>query len=166
MNRKNSSPPFGSLPARPGARPGRSSPRGTWALRFLASAALVIVAGLALVFMRPAGRQPHTVTLGEQQSGRQVTLAAGDKLDVSLAGNPSTGFSWNVQSFDATVLRQAGEPEFQPASSALGSGGTFTYRFEAIGAGQTTLALAYSRPFEKGVPAQKIFTARVVVARP
>ena len=56
-----------------------------------------------------------------------------------------------------------GEPEFHPASSALGASGTVTFRFEAVGAGQTTLKLIYSRPFEKGVLPPKTFAASVLV---
>ncbi len=64
---------------------------------------------------------------------------------------------------DATVLEPAGEPEFRPASSALGAGGTVTARFVAVGAGQTTLTLNYARPFERDVPPLKTFTVSVLV---
>jgi predicted secreted protein len=68
-----------------------------------------------------------------------------------------------VESLDATVLKVVGEPEFHPASSALSASGTVTYRFEAVGAGQITLKMIYSRPFEKGVPPQRTFAASVLV---
>jgi inhibitor of cysteine peptidase len=109
--------------------------------------------------------RPHlkTLTLSEPQAGSQAVLQVGDMLQVNLEGNPSTGYMWSVEGLDATVLKLIGEPEFHPAGSALGASGTVTYRFEAVGAGQTTLKMIYSRPFEKGVPPQKTFAASVLV---
>ena len=132
-----------------------------WSL--LAVVVLVLIAGLALVVGNPAGRQLKTLTLGEPQAGSQAVLQAGDMLQVNLEGNPSTGYMWSVESLDAAVLKVVGEPEFHPASSALGASGTVMYRFKAVGTGQTTLKLIYSRPFEKGVPPLKTFAASVLV---
>jgi inhibitor of cysteine peptidase len=135
--------------------------RALWSL--VAALVLVLIAGLAFVVTKPAGHQLKTLTLGESQAGSQSALQVGDMLQVNLEGNPSTGYTWSVEGLDAAVLTLVGEPEFHPASSALGAGGTVTYRFEAVGTGQTTLKLIYSRPFEKGVPPLKTFAASVLV---
>jgi predicted secreted protein len=127
---------------------------------------LLLIAGLALLVGLQADHQPATVTIGEPQAGGQVSLQVGDVLQVNLDGNPSTGYSWSAKGLDATVLEQAGEPEFRPASSALGASGTVTARFVAVGAGQTTLTLSYARPFERGVPPLKTFTVSVLVTTP
>jgi inhibitor of cysteine peptidase len=129
----------------------------------VAALVLVLIAGLAFVVSKPAGRQLKTITLSEPQAGSQAVLQVGDTLQVNLEGNPSTGYTWSVESLDVSVLTLAGEPEFHPASGALGASGTLTYRFEAVGAGQTTLNMIYSRPFEKSVPSLKTFAASVVV---
>jgi inhibitor of cysteine peptidase len=101
--------------------------------------------------------------LSEQDSGKTVELHAGDKLEVSLKGNPTTGYQWEMAAVDAAILKLVGEPEFNPDSSALGAGGKVTFRFEAVAAGQTTLQLIYHRSFEKNVPPIKTFKATVVV---
>jgi inhibitor of cysteine peptidase len=124
---------------------------------------LVLIAGLTFLVTKPGAQQLKTVTLSEPQAGSQAVLQVGDMLHVNLEGNPSTGYTWSVEALDAAVLKMAGEPEFHPASSALGAGGTFTYRFEAVGAGQTTLKMIYSRPFEKGLPPLKTFASSVLV---
>ncbi|HEU5099003.1 MAG TPA: protease inhibitor I42 family protein [Roseiflexaceae bacterium] len=118
---------------------------------------------MAFLVTKPAGRQPNTITLGEPQAGSQAVLQVGDMLQVNLEGNPSTGYTWSVESLDASVLKVVCEPEFHPAGSALGASSTVTYRFEAVGAGQTTLKMIYARPFEKGVPPLKTFAASVLV---
>ena len=100
--------------------------------------------------------------LSEQDAGRTVELHAGDKLEVSLKGNPTTGYQWETAAVDAAILKLVGEPEFNPDSGALGAGGKVTLRLIAVAAGQTTLQLIYHRPFEN-VPPIKTFKATVVV---
>ena len=101
--------------------------------------------------------------LSEQDRGKTVELHAGDKLEVSLKGNPTTGYQWEMAVVDAAILKLVGEPEFSPDSGALGAGGKVTLRLQAVAAGQTTLQLIYHRPFEKNTPPTKAFKATVVV---
>ena len=101
--------------------------------------------------------------LSEQDSGKTVELHAGDKLEVSLKGNPTTGYQWEMAAVDAAILKLVGEPEFNPDSGALGAGGKVTLRLIAVAVGQTTLQLIYHRSFEKNVPPIKTFKATVVV---
>jgi len=164
MNTKNSSTstdPLQVAPDAPTQRRSLLSARALWSLA--AVLVLVLIAGLAFLLTKPAGRQLKTITLGEPQAGSQAVLQVGDTLQVNLEGNPSTGYTWSVESLDVSVLKLAGEPEFHPASGALGASGTVTYRFEAVGAGQTTLKMIYSRSFEKSVPPQRTFAASVLV---
>ncbi len=86
-----------------------------------------------------------------------------DRLEVVLEGNPTTGYQWEIDALDVSVIKPIGEPEFKPDSHAIGSGGKFTFVFEVITSSQTTLTLIYHRPFEKGVQPLKTFRATVVV---
>jgi inhibitor of cysteine peptidase len=65
------------------------------------------------------------------------------------------------------VLAQLGEPIYRQApqegEDLVGVGGTETFRFEANGAGQTTLRLEYRRPWEEGVDPVETFAVEVVV---
>jgi inhibitor of cysteine peptidase len=101
--------------------------------------------------------------LGEQDRGKTVELHTGDKLEVSLKGNPTTGYQWEMAAVDAAILQLIGEPEFSPDSNALGAGGRVTLRLKAVAAGQTTLQLIYHRPFEKNGPPIKTFKVTVVI---
>ena len=96
--------------------------------------------------------------------GREKQLKKGQTLVVTLEGNPTTGYSWEVAGpLDEQVLRQAGEPEFQQESDLVGAGGVQILRFEAVNAGKMTLKLIYHRPWEKDVEPLETYSIQVVV---
>lgn len=101
--------------------------------------------------------------LTEADAGRAIELHIGDRLKVSLPSNPTAGFQWEVSVGDNAILRPNGEPQFEPFSNAVGSGGKETLFFEAVGTGYMRLKLIYHRPFEKGVSNAKAFEVDVTV---
>jgi inhibitor of cysteine peptidase len=105
-----------------------------------------------------------TLTLDETDDGSTVAVEPNDTFDVVLKGNPTTGYGWNVHlsAEDAVILEQVGEPGYVSDSGLIGAGGTYTFTFRALAAGEATLALYYSRPWES-VPALKIFSVTVQV---
>ena len=119
--------------------------------------ALVTVLALVLVGTGCGSNGNKTKMIGSNDAGKMVTLKVGDTLEVTLEGNPTTGYNWEADSLDTTILKQVGEPAFTPASTAIGSGGQVTLRFEAAGSGQTTLKLIYHRSWETGVAPLKTF---------
>jgi inhibitor of cysteine peptidase len=100
---------------------------------------------------------PGEVRLSEKEGdcGSTVELNTGDTLVLTLEVNPTTGYTWEVESDDPAVIESISEPEYNPDSSAIGAGGTYTYRFRAVAEGQVTLRLIYHRPFETNVPELK-----------
>ncbi len=120
---------------------------------------------LVLVAVGARGQAAGTVTtLSESDAGRHVQLKRGDTLIIELQGNPTTGFSWDVASVDAAVLKLEGDPGFEADTPGLpGSGGTCTFTFKALGSGETKLLMTYQRPWEKDTPAADDFEVTVVV---
>jgi inhibitor of cysteine peptidase len=118
---------------------------------------------LVLMVLGLAACKPGAIEVGEAEAGSTVSLTAGQELRVTLPGNPTTGFNWTVASADAGVLALAGEPSFKPDSAAIGAGGTITLTFKAVAAGDTELALKYSRSWETSVPPAKTYSLKVVV---
>ena len=112
----------------------------------LASAAIVVTA-LVLAGGALAGR---TVTIGQKANGTTVHLKAGDRLRVSLAGNPSTGYTWKVLKVDRTVL-EPGVWSYKPGGTNPGSGGVETRAFSAVKAGTTRLKLGQVQAGSKRV---------------
>jgi len=106
---------------------------------------------------------PRHVQLTAADDGRAVELAVGQRLGVSLEGNPSTGYAWAVDELDPSVLEQVGEFAFEADSDAVGAGGILTGTFAAVAPGQTALKLVYARPWETDVDPLEIFEVRVTV---
>lgn len=130
---------------------------------------LLIMAGVVLsaALLSACGADPSpaaTRRLTEADAGSSVALRVGDTLEVTLPGNPTTGYQWAVGAGDAAILQLRGEPEFVAAGEALGSGGSVTLRFAAIGPGDLQLQLVYRRPFEPDAPPERTFAVRVSVS--
>ncbi len=123
-------------------------------------ATLTRIAGAALI-VRAMGPQ---LVVDDTSDGKAVTVKTGDIIQVVLKGNPTTGYTWTVvlSETDATILEQMGDPTYVPESDLIGAGGTFTFRFKALKAGEATLMLGYSRPWES-VPPLETFTMAVKV---
>jgi inhibitor of cysteine peptidase len=102
----------------------------------IAAAAVLLLAGTAFA--------ARTLTIGPKANGTTVRLKAGDTLRVSLPGNPSTGYTWQVVKVDRKVLKPAGYV-FKPHASRPGAGGVETRRFTALKAGTTRLKLGQTQ---------------------
>ena len=102
------------------------------------------------------------VNLYATDNGSQVELKSDQTLVISLEGNPTTGYTWEVAEVDEGVLKQVGEAEFEAESDAVGSGGVQTLRFETVNSGQTSLDLVYHRSWEDEEPLET-FSVQVVV---
>ena len=96
---------------------------------------------------------------------RQVTLAIGDTLQVTLASNRTTGFCWTPQTqiVDPAVIQQVSH-ESPPASSSLpGAASTEVWTFATRQAGHTTITTDYNQPWPGGTKKAWTFTATVDV---
>ncbi len=131
-------------------------------------ALVIIAAAVTALLLSGTGlgaREPATFVVSEQNANGNVALHVGDKLVVSLAGNLTTGYTWEVASTDAAILKPVDQAQFTPAATAVGSGGKVSLEFEAVGAGQTSVKLLYHRPFEAGVAPLKTFELTATVAK-
>lgn len=106
--------------------------------------------------------QPRPVVLDSGDDGTTVTVKVGDVIQVVLRGNPTTGYSWKVVLGEDTaeILQQVGEPGYVPDSSLIGAGGTYTFAFRALSAGEVLLKLEYARPWET-VPPLETFSVTI-----
>ena len=96
-----------------------------------------------------------------------AALKVGQTLVVTLASNPSTGYSWAISTApDSAVLTQDGDLAYTPSNPDVvmpGSGGTESVRFTAAAVGTTTIVLDYRRPWETDVPPVETVTIDVTV---
>ena len=129
--------------------------RWTW---LFIGALLFFMPMLSFATAAPPG--PDEIVLSLADDGRQAELGEGQVLVIALEANPSTGYGWQVEASDETLLRQI-DARFEPTSNLLGAPGKQVFRFGAVKAGQTTLKLAYRRPWEKDASPVKTFAVRV-----
>jgi len=122
--------------------------------------AFAIVASLALSGCSSAS---GPIVLSEKDAGSVQQLAVGQRLEITLEANPTTGYQWAVDGGLPPCIEQIGEPEYKAQSSAIGGGGTETWTFAGKSAGQGDLKLKYWRSFEPTVPPVKTFSVTVHV---
>jgi inhibitor of cysteine peptidase len=105
----------------------------------------------------------QALDLADRDNGGEFFLAPGETLTLTLSGNATTGYLWDIGPSDRKILRQEGEPVFIPDSDRIGSGGKFVFRFFAQSGGSTRLNLFYHRPWEKNIPPVKKFQIGLTV---
>ena len=99
---------------------------------------------------------------------REATVAVGDSFTVTLCSNPTTGFQWSesAQISDQTVLEQVDSRFVSPQSEPPpppGTPGQRIWTFQALKAGDSTVSLDYSRPWEGGEKGTWTFVLTVTV---
>lgn len=145
----------------------------TLPLRLLGASALALALAF-LLLIQPMSRAqspgpsaaapPPELRVTEGFDGRSVQLLPGQALLLTLPSNPTTGYGWELAAPDPAVLRPDGTPELLPGGGGVGAAGTTLFRFQAVGAGSTSLRLVYRRGFEPAsIPPLKRFTLQVLV---
>jgi predicted secreted protein len=90
---------------------------------------------------------PNNTYLDDRNNGEVVYARAGAQVVLSLSGNPSAGYRWQITRIDESVLRPTGNPEFVPVSGGLGAPGAFIWTFDVLRANaRSPLELKYLDP--------------------
>jgi predicted secreted protein len=74
-----------------------------------------------------------------------IHVACDESFAVELAGNPTTGYTWQPDRTEP-ALALIGQ-EFHPEAPGMGAGGREIFHFHALKPGQAELAFAYRRPW-------------------
>lgn len=125
---------------------------------------LLITLTLGVVLASLSGCKAKAVQLTDADNTKDITLDLGTQLVITLPGNPSTGYSWEVKSVDGDILELVGEPQFvSDNTNVVGAGGQLSLTFEALKAGSTTLELVYLRSWEADIDPLQTFIIQVTV---
>ena len=117
---------------------------------------ITLIATLVLFLMPLTACGSAAVKLDEQDNGRTVEVNRGDKITITLEGNPTTGYSWEFGEFDPAVVEAVGEADYKSDSKMLGSGGVYTFTLKAVAPGTAAVTLIYHRSWEDA-EAEKVF---------
>ena len=124
----------------------------------------VVVVSLGSIAINAAADAPPPITVTEQDSGKTIEIAVGQKMLVQLPSNPTTGYRWSVLGNPAPLKFVKSDYATDPrAAGRIGTEGVQTLRFTAKSSGKVELKLGYIRPWEKDVPAAKTFSVTLVV---
>jgi inhibitor of cysteine peptidase len=109
--------------------------------------------------------EPVEVRLTQDGGSQSVSLTKGRSLVVIIAGNPSTGYRWELAgSVKGTVLSLEMPVEFVAGATELvGAPGEYRFTFKAVRIGATLVSLKYVRPWEKDTPPTATATVNVTV---
>ena len=91
-----------------------------------------------------------------------VEFAINTPFEVELEANPTTGYQWHILSYDSSVIRQIGKPEFTGDSDKIGAPGYSTYKFETIAPGETTLLMVYTKAGQGNEEAFRKFSVNIL----
>lgn len=78
--------------------------------------------------------------LSEGFNGQTVQVSQGQWVQLTLPGDPEADQEWLLEPVDPTILAPKGEPRYDAASLAGGTG-RYIWEFESVAAGTTPLRL-------------------------
>ncbi len=83
---------------------------------------------------------------------KQMAVAKGEQILISLASNITTGFSWNETAAigDTNIIQQVSHKTIEATSNLMGAPGTEQWTLKAMKAGTTKIHFEYSQPWEGG----------------
>ncbi len=92
-----------------------------------------------------------------QQSDETITMSVGASKMIALSENPSTGYSWQLNSTHSsnlTIIRVI-DAGYQPGQSGvIGAPGSHHWQIQARVPGMARIVFSYSRPWEHAAPAK------------
>lgn len=133
---------------------------------WITSAVLVIAAiAIGATYAVSATSSNGNIFVTAADSGKQITLAAGDVLTLTLDSNTgSTGFSWTNASIGNSSIVKENSRDYQPPDSNLiGASGQDIWTFKALEKGTSTISMNYTRPWETGAEPAATFNVTVIV---
>ena len=87
------------------------------------------------------------LSLDADDSGSDVTLEVGQRMDVYLDSNASTGFEWELEELDTSVLEHTDTVYHGCVVPMPGCPDSQTWKFIAVSPGSTDLRLIYHQPW-------------------
>ena len=127
-----------------------------------------IIMGLIVMtivtLMTACSSLPKQVSADASSSGKQIEIAVGGSITVTLDSNATTGYSWEFKGISNPAILEKTDNKYEaPTTGLMGAGGKEVWTFKALKAGTTTLSMEYSQPWEGGQKGANSFNVTVVV---
>ena len=103
---------------------------------------------LVLLTTSSCGDGRQVTSLDATDSGEEISIDAGDRIEIVLESNPTTGYSWSIDEGTSDIVTLVSSRFEAPESDLVGAAGTETFVFEAPVSGAGIIRLVYMRPFD------------------
>lgn len=103
------------------------------------------------------------VRLNGKDNGKTIKVTLGQKIQIQLESNPTTGYTWVDQSKSKSI-RLMGDVKYKASGEGVGSGGVSTASFKTTAEGASEIKLGYLRTFEDK-PAIKQFLVTLQISK-
>lgn len=103
--------------------------------------------------------------MAQKHITQEIELKYPQSLVVSLASNPSTGYKWseNATISDPSAISQYEHNLVAPQNAAPGTPAKDVWTFKPLKAGNATITMNYSRPWEGGEQNEWTFVLKITV---
>jgi inhibitor of cysteine peptidase len=126
---------------------------------------ILLVLTLVLFATSCAGNPPEPLQVGADSNNGTATIEQDQTLEITLEGNPTTGYAWVATETGEPTLRLEGEPEYVEGNTdqtLVGGGGQYVFRFVGVEKGTAAIELVYQRSWEAADPLDR-FSLEVTV---
>jgi|GEM_PF-651787 len=123
-----------------------------------------IVACCLIVCVAATTATARTIELSKADTGKNIKAAVGDKINLTLAGNPTTGYSWSIArtAGDSVKLGKLEYKQRPARRGMVGVGGNYSLSMTVVKKGGFSITLHYQRPWMKGKQAPaSVFNLKV-----
>ena len=136
------------------------------------SLGLILVAGFIGGVMASAGCSNNAgasdnVAVNRSFDGKEIELAVGGLLAVTLDSNITTGFQWAlIDNSNEQILPEFGHDYVNPEngdSQIVGTGGLEVWTFKALEKGVSRISMEYSQPWNGGTKGAETFELTVII---
>lgn len=127
---------------------------------------LVLLYSMILAFANLSEGATNVVALTVFDNDKTLAIQIGQRVEITLKGNPTTGYVWSVAGLSSNTVEQVGEIEYRRDAAGkgmVGVGGVFVATFKAVKPGKTMVRMEYRRPWEKDVPPVETFAVTLDV---
>ncbi len=76
-------------------------------------------------------------------------ISKGQVIPLILESNLSTGYLWELVSYDPTLLAKEGNPVFEPKAGGIGMPSRELIHLRGLAEGETTITIRYRQPFDR-----------------
>ncbi len=99
----------------------------------------------------------------DADKGGEVRIKFGDRLELRLQSNPSTGYMWYVEKESTPLIKLHHQSQTEATEPGVGQPVFQVFTFETRRRGDGVLLMHYVRSWEKPTPDDEQFKIRVII---